>query len=308
MATTAITVASPLLKILPGLQNGVLGAGLGLRCQTGTGTISSSNTYTEAVLGLGDLQLSEPTAADPTTAGLLGMLWTPKHITCKITNTSGQTITGIDLQLSDADATAATADPAPYDYGQAADFPTGGIASGGSALVTYTILGPVRRYPLLTLTFGAAPTTGSATVTVDLSGEGSAKSVLSGSLVPQLGWNKYLGTYSVAFAANVAAGTVETVAVPIPTDVQKDALYLVSVNNPSALGTSVTVTFNNGVNFGGSTPDYSEVTSVDVASAAIKSYLIQGWLLGDADAQISASNDAAASSSGGTVQFEVTMI
>lgn len=142
-----------------------------------------------------------------------------------------------------------------------------------------------------------------------LSGMSTAPSVgLTGRLVPQLGWNQYVGTYSVTFAASAAAGTVETVAVPIPTDVQKDALYLVSVNNPSGLATSVTVVFNNGVLFGGSTTVYSEVTSVDVASGAVKSYLVQGWLLGDADAQLSVSNDAAASSSGGTVQFEVTMI
>lgn len=126
--------------------------------------------------------------------------------------------------------------------------------------------------------------------------------------MPQLGWNKYIGTYSVTFAASAAAWTVETVAVPIPAQVQKDALYLVSVSNPTALATSVTVAFNNGVLFGGSTTAYSEVTSVDVASGAVKSYLVQGWLLGDASAQISASNDAAASSTGGTVQFEVTMV
>lgn len=131
---------------------------------------------------------------------------------------------------------------------------------------------------------------------------------LTGSLVPQLGWNKNLGTYSVTFAASVAAGTIETVSVPIPSGVQKDALYLVSVNNPTALGTSVTVTFNSGMTFGGDTTEYSEVTSVDVASGAIKSYLVQGWLLGDADAQISVSNDAAASATGGIVEFEVTMV
>ena len=304
----AITVASPKLITLPPLGNAVLGSGLGLRAQTGTGAIANSNAATQAILGLADLQLSVPGAADPGTAGFLGTLWTPKHLTAKIVNTSGQTITGIDLQLSDTDATAPTADPAPYDYGQATDFPSGGIASGASALVTYTVLGAVRRYPLLTLTFGAAPTTGSATVTADLSGEGAAKSVLAGRLVPQLGWNKYLGTYSVTFAASAAAATVETVAVSIPTDIQKDALYLVSVNNPTALGTSVTVTFNNGVTFGGGTTTYSEVTSVDVASGAVQSYLVQGWLLGDADAQLSVSNDAAASATGGTIAFEVTMV
>ena len=131
---------------------------------------------------------------------------------------------------------------------------------------------------------------------------------LTGHLVPQTGWNTTLGTYSVTFAASAAAGTIETVSVPIPSPVQKDALYLVSVNNPSGLGTSVTVTFENAVKFGGSTVDYSKVTSVDVASGTIQSYLVQGWLLGDADAQISVSNDAAASSTGGSVDFEVTRV
>ncbi len=141
----------------------------------------------------------------------------------------------------------------------------------------------------------------------------------SGILMPELtdaagyvqsktvGSNALIGTYSVTFAASTAANTVETASVALPSTFQKDALYLVSVNNPSGLGTSVTVTFQNAIGFGGANV-FSTVTSVDVASGAINSYLVQGWLLGDGDAQISVSNDAAASSTGGTVQFEVIRV
>lgn len=126
-------------------------------------------------------------------------------------------------------------------------------------------------------------------------------------LSKQIGSNALVGTYSVTFAASAAAGTVETASVPLPSPLQKDALYLVSVNNPTGVGTSVTVTFQNVIGFGGS-PVFSAVTSVDVASGVVQSYLVQGWLLGDGAAQISVTNDVAASASGGTVQFEVTRI
>jgi len=62
------------------------------------------------------------------------------------------------------------------------------------------------------------------------------------------------------------------------------------------------------MNFGGSSALYATVTSVTVASGAISAYLVQGWLLGDAAGQISVTNSAAASSSGGTVQVEVVLV
>lgn len=123
-----------------------------------------------------------------------------------------------------------------------------------------------------------------------------------------IGRNHGLGTYSVSFAASAAAGTTETVAVPLPTPPQAAALYLVALNNPSSLDTAVTVTFQNGMLFGGTTPIYATVTSVTVASGAVTAYLIQGWLLGDAAAQISVVTSSAASSSGGTVQIEVVLV
>ena len=122
-----------------------------------------------------------------------------------------------------------------------------------------------------------------------------------------VGSNVLVGTYNVTFAASAAANTTETASVALPTTLQKDALYLVSVNNPTGLGTSVTVTFRNAIGFGGSNV-FITVDSVDIASGALQGYLVQGWLLGDGAAQISVTNDVAASASGGTVQFEVTRI
>ena len=122
-----------------------------------------------------------------------------------------------------------------------------------------------------------------------------------------IGNNVLLGNYTLTWAASVGGGTVETASLSLPTTFQTEALYLVSVQNPTTLGTSVTLNFQNAINFG-SGNQWSTVTSLDVASGATQSYLIQGWLLGDAAAQISATNDSAASASGGTVSVQVRKV
>ena len=89
---------------------------------------------------------------------------------------------------------------------------------------------------------------------------------LTGSLVPQAGWNTNLGSDSVSFAAGAAAGTVETVAVPIPSPVQKDALYLVSLMNPTGTPQGLTATVGTtgsvGANLAASTTYYYAVSAV----------------------------------------------
>lgn len=123
----------------------------------------------------------------------------------------------------------------------------------------------------------------------------------------QAGSNLLIGNYVLTWAANATANTAETVSVPLPAVYQKDALYLVSINNPSALGTAITVTFNNQINFGlGET--YVPATSVSITSGQALTLLVQGWLLGDGAAQISGVNNSAASPTGGTVQFQVRAI
>lgn len=180
----AITVASPRILSLPQVgSTGILGAGIGFNSQITTGTIASTNTDTTALLGLVDLQLSAFGSANAGGATGVGSRWTPKHLTITVTNTSGQTLTGLTLTTSNVDAPAAPGS-ADYAYGTASEWPSGGLASGDSVTVTYTILGTIKRYLWLTGTWTTAPTSGALAVDTNLSGEGSAKSVLSGSLAP----------------------------------------------------------------------------------------------------------------------------
>lgn len=119
------------------------------------------------------------------------------------------------------------------------------------------------------------------------------------------GPNTAIATATLTWAANAAADTEETASIPIPANVDKDSNYAISVLNPSGLGTSVTLKFQNQVKFPNSGLQYSEVTSVDVASDTIGTYTIQGWMLGDGNAQIVGTNDAAASANGGTVEIAI---
>lgn len=180
----AITTASPKILSLPQVgSTGILGAGIGFNSQVSTGTISSTNTDTTAILGIADLQLSAFGSANAGGANGVGSRWTPKHLTVTITNTSGQTLTGITLTTSNVDAPEAPG-TADYSYGQASDFPSAGLASGDSVTVTYTILGVIKRYVWLTGTWTTAPVAGALALDVDLSGEGSAAEALKGSLAP----------------------------------------------------------------------------------------------------------------------------
>jgi len=123
-----------------------------------------------------------------------------------------------------------------------------------------------------------------------------------------IGWNQQVAVASGTFAASAAAGSIINVPIPLPQTPQKDALYLVSFMNPSALGTALTATFQNQLNFGGSGTHYATVTQITIPSGGTQSYLIQGWPMGDAAAQIQLSNQSAASSTGGTVLIEVTKV
>lgn len=122
------------------------------------------------------------------------------------------------------------------------------------------------------------------------------------------GKNVLVANASVNFVSNAAANTVETASITIPTLLQKDAVYLISINNPTSLGSAVNVTLNNGMLFATATPIYSKVFNVDVPSGTVQSYVVQGWLLGDSASQISVKNDNVVSANGGTVSFEITAI
>ena len=174
-------MSSPTLQTLPAIGNALLGAGLGLHSDVSTGTFASTNTATSWSLGLADLELSAYNGA----TNALGTRFPLRRITLRITNNgTSQTLTGISLALQETDAGATTPDPAPITLGQATGFPSGGLASGDSVTVTYSILGGMRRYPVLTGTMGAAPTAGSIDLSVDLVGAQDPATELKGSLVP----------------------------------------------------------------------------------------------------------------------------
>lgn len=120
--------------------------------------------------------------------------------------------------------------------------------------------------------------------------------------------NVVIGVYEAAFQGGQGAGTSQVIPVPLPPELQQDALYLVAINNPAALSAGVTVTFSNGILFGGEMPVPCAVSQVTVASGVSQCYLIQGWLLGDASASITVTLNTTASASGGTVQIQVILV
>ncbi len=202
---------------------------------------------------------------------------------------------------------------------------TGGSLAGATYYVKYTYLnanGQTEGSDEANIVIPTTTTTNTLTVTIPAFPTGATSAdvyiaTTSGSETLQGNTTTTTYTQSAALASGAAlpssnttgqpANTDQTVSVPLPGVLQSNALYLVSVNNPAGLGTSVTATFQNAVNFGGGDV-WSTVTSEDVASGAVKSYLVQGWLLGDAASQISATNDDVASSSGGTVQVQVRKV
>lgn len=111
------------------------------------------------------------------------------------------------------------------------------------------------------------------------------------------GSNEILSDTSVSWVNSAAAGTNTDIDIPLPTYIQKDALYVITVTNPS-VDSDLTVIVKNKETFNG-TASYPEVTRFGVAKTSSdgKALLVQGFLLGEAG-RISISNDAAIGVSG----------
>ena len=112
-----------------------------------------------------------------------------------------------------------------------------------------------------------------------------------------VGVNALIGEYSFAYASAAAANTDVNESVPLPAQYQASALYLVTISNPVALGSALTVTFQNGISING-TLTQATVTTLTIASGVTQSYLVQGILLGDGAGQISTSNSVATAAAG----------
>jgi hypothetical protein len=115
--------------------------------------------------------------------------------------------------------------------------------------------------------------------------------------VSQIGSNVQIADATAAWANSAAAGTAVNLDVVLPTKLQSDALYEVTVTNPSA-ESDLTVVIKNKETFGG-TARYPELTRFGVLknNPDGKSVVVQGWLLGEAG-RLSLSNDTALGLSG----------
>lgn len=107
---------------------------------------------------------------------------------------------------------------------------------------------------------------------------------------------------SATFANNAAAGTIVNLEVPLPASLQGDALYLISITNPST-ETALTVRVRTKETLN-AVARYPELTSFGVAvnTPDGKSVLVQGWMLGEAG-RLSISNDTVLGAAGAFTAF-----
>jgi hypothetical protein len=96
----------------------------------------------------------------------------------------------------------------------------------------------------------------------------------------------YDGTAAWSNAADT--NTVVDKDIPLPTTLQPDAVYLIVINNVSTV-TALTVVVKSKETFGEAVK-YPELTRFTVPADSVKSYLVQGWLIGEAG-RLTLSND-----------------
>lgn len=202
-------------------------------------------------------------------------------------NGTAQTITGLSLATTGTTASGGKGS-ITYPISKDVNGNAVNIASGSSQTFFVPITNGILEELVLTPTFGAAPAAGTVETMTTVHTSPTAA-------MQMLGSNATEGVYTFAIPASGTAAV--TANVPIPTPTQADALYLVSVLNPSTIAQACTIQFNNAINFG-SGIEYCEVTSVSVATGGLNSYLVQGWLMGDGAAQISVTPAAAATAAG----------
>jgi len=118
-----------------------------------------------------------------------------------------------------------------------------------------------------------------------------------------IGFNLSIGTQTVTFASSAAVQTAESATFTLPTVSQPFALYLVVIDVPANVGSSFTFTFNNAINLNGTTV-YATVTSLTAGQGTTISRLVQGWMLGDAPAQVVVTN-AQETSASATITIQV---
>lgn len=115
-----------------------------------------------------------------------------------------------------------------------------------------------------------------------------------------VGSNALIYDGTASWADSAGAGTEVDLDVVLPDSLQGQALYLVTVHNPSAV-TGLSVTVKGKETLGGAAV-YSELTSFVVGADSSKQVLVQGWLLGEGG-RLTLSNDTALGATDGFIAY-----
>lgn len=92
---------------------------------------------------------------------------------------------------------------------------------------------------------------------------------------------------TAVWANSAAVNTAVNIDIALPSPLQSDAKYLISIINPSAV-TALTVKVKNKETFGAA--QYPELTTFSVPATTDKAVLVEGWMLGEAG-RLTLSND-----------------
>lgn len=120
--------------------------------------------------------------------------------------------------------------------------------------------------------------------------------------VTSTGSNEQVYDGSASWANSAAVNTTVNIDITLPAVLQGNALYMVTVTNPSTVS-AITVVMRNKGTFGG-TARYPELTrfGVPANSPDGRSMLVQGWMLGEG-ARLSLSNDTILGGSDGFTAY-----
>jgi hypothetical protein len=102
-----------------------------------------------------------------------------------------------------------------------------------------------------------------------------------------VGSNAKIADTTAVWANSAAANTAVNVDIDLPSPLQGDAKYLITVVNPSAV-TALTIKVKNKETFG--TAQYPELTTINIPVNTSKAVIVEGWLLGEAS-RLTLSND-----------------
>jgi hypothetical protein len=116
--------------------------------------------------------------------------------------------------------------------------------------------------------------------------------------VVELGSNELVYSDTAAWANSATANTIVNKDITLPATLYEDGVYLITVNNPSAV-TAVTVSVRNKETLAG-TARYPELTQFIVPASNVdgRSCLVQGWMRGEG-ARLTLSNQTALGASDG---------